>query len=277
LTDDYDLRILSLGGGVQSSCMYLMAARGDITLKPDYAIFADTQAEPKYVYENLDRLEKLHGATIPILRPTAGSLYDAVVGSAHGTGPGDGRFAAVPFWTLSNGVSTPGRRQCTREYKIDVVKREIRRLLGLKPGARALGRFRVEQWIGISTDEAQRAKPSRDKWLTSRWPLLYDVPMRRSDCAAYIETIGFPMPEKSSCLFCPWRLAQAYRRMKELDPEAFQRALGVDELLSKPQHGTKHKQWIHRSLRPLRDVVEDVEDDPQLDLFGNECEGMCGV
>jgi hypothetical protein len=42
--------IISLGGGVQSSAMALMAAKGEITPMPQAAIFADTQAEPKAVY-----------------------------------------------------------------------------------------------------------------------------------------------------------------------------------------------------------------------------------
>ncbi len=39
--------IISLGAGVQSSAMALMAAKGEITPMPDAAIFADTQSEPR--------------------------------------------------------------------------------------------------------------------------------------------------------------------------------------------------------------------------------------
>ena len=49
--------IISLGAGVQSSTMALMAAKGEITPMPDAAIFADTGWEPKYVYDWLDWLE----------------------------------------------------------------------------------------------------------------------------------------------------------------------------------------------------------------------------
>ena len=44
--EDYDLRILSLGAGVQSSALYRMAVMGEIGPKPSYAIFADTKNEP---------------------------------------------------------------------------------------------------------------------------------------------------------------------------------------------------------------------------------------
>jgi len=45
-----NLRILSLGAGVQSSTLALMIAKGEIPMV-DCAIFADTMGEPKAVYE----------------------------------------------------------------------------------------------------------------------------------------------------------------------------------------------------------------------------------
>lgn len=39
----------------------------------------------------------------------------------------------------------------------------------------------------------------------------------------------------------------------------------------------RNYQYFHRSLTPLREAKIDEEDDGQIDLFGNECEGMCGV
>ena len=51
------LHIISLGAGVQSSTMALMAAAGEITPMPTCAIFADTQDEPASVYKWLDWLE----------------------------------------------------------------------------------------------------------------------------------------------------------------------------------------------------------------------------
>ena len=49
--------IISLGAGVQSTVMALMAAKGEIEPMPDCAIFADTGAEPRYVYDQLDMIE----------------------------------------------------------------------------------------------------------------------------------------------------------------------------------------------------------------------------
>ena len=51
------LTVLSLGGGVQSSVMALMASAGGFDRIPDCAIFADTRWEPPSVYEHIEWLK----------------------------------------------------------------------------------------------------------------------------------------------------------------------------------------------------------------------------
>jgi 3'-phosphoadenosine 5'-phosphosulfate sulfotransferase (PAPS reductase)/FAD synthetase len=63
----FNLRVLSLGAGVQSSVMLLMADRGLLGEKPDVAIFADTQWEPKEIYEHLEWLKTQVSIPIRIL------------------------------------------------------------------------------------------------------------------------------------------------------------------------------------------------------------------
>ena len=50
------LIVISLGGGVQSSVMALMANEGAFHRIPDCAIFADTRWEPPSIYEHLASL-----------------------------------------------------------------------------------------------------------------------------------------------------------------------------------------------------------------------------
>lgn len=276
MTKVFDLRVISLGAGVQSSCMYLRAVEGDFG-PCDLAIFADTQCEPAYVYDQLEYLRSVGSETIPIVTATAGSLMESVEKASRGS---EGRFASVPFWVMGDdGREAPGRRQCTREYKIDVVKKAIRKHFGLAPGKHMAGVYNVEEWIGISVDEASRAKPSRYSWSTSRWPLLYDIPMRRQDCIDWMVNNGHPMPRKSACSFCPWRNLDEWRKMQSDDPLTFEEACRVDEMIRErgPMKGMERLQYVHRSLRPLREVVDDVEQFEQIDLFQNECEGMCGL
>ena len=101
--------IISLGAGVQSSTMAMMAVHGEITPMPDCAIFADTGAEPQAVYEQLEWLEK--HLTFPIYRVMKDeglkvNLIDSIKGQ---------RFAGPPFYTESKNGGGLLRRQCTRE------------------------------------------------------------------------------------------------------------------------------------------------------------------
>ncbi len=51
------LTVISLGGGVQSSVMALMAGEGTLGSLPDCAIFADTHWEPPSVYDHVEWLK----------------------------------------------------------------------------------------------------------------------------------------------------------------------------------------------------------------------------
>jgi 3'-phosphoadenosine 5'-phosphosulfate sulfotransferase (PAPS reductase)/FAD synthetase len=61
------LVIISLGAGVQSSTMALMAAKGELP-RPDCAIFADTGYEPKSIYLYLDYLTSILPYPVHIVR-----------------------------------------------------------------------------------------------------------------------------------------------------------------------------------------------------------------
>ena len=50
------MKIISLGAGVQSTTLALLAHHKEIE-PPDYAVFADTGWEPEAVYKHLDWLE----------------------------------------------------------------------------------------------------------------------------------------------------------------------------------------------------------------------------
>lgn len=155
------LTVISLGAGVQSTTMALMAAHGEITPMPDAAIFADTQSEPLGVYSHLTRLKAM--LPFPVHVVTAGNLKQDLMDGVQRPGAAVYKFIAAPFFIKrmkANGSFEEGMgtRQCTRHYKIDVLKRKQRELLGYKPRER-IPDAAVEVWIGISLDEAIRAKP----------------------------------------------------------------------------------------------------------------------
>lgn len=117
------LTVISLGAGVQSSVMALMAAHGEIEPMPDCAIFADTQAEPKHVYDWLDWLETQ--LPFPVYRVTKGNLKEDLL---------SGERAATPPLYTETGMLM---RQCTTEYKVEPIRKKLRELVGLKPRQRA--------------------------------------------------------------------------------------------------------------------------------------------
>ena len=255
-----DLVVISLGAGVQSTALYLMSANG-ILPRADLAIFADTQDEPARVYDHLDRLRDRYGHTIPIEVVTAGKLSDEILRSIRET---PSQFIPIPVYAPNDrGRESQGRRQCTRSHKLDPIQREIRRRIG-KGGV-------AEMWLGISTDEAHRAKPSRYPHIRHRFPLLFDKAMRRADCAAYLESVGWTVA-KSSCVYCPYRSDRQWAEMRSDDPESFTRAVAVERAILDLKPGN----YLHSSCAPL-DAADFDADRDQLELFGNECEGMCGV
>lgn len=272
------LVVLSLGAGVQSSTLALMAVHGQLDPMPDCAIFANTHAEPDYVYEWLDWLETQ--LPFPLHRVSHGNLYAdvmAVKGDAT-------RFAAAPFFTESDNGGGRLRRQCTNEYKIQPLIQAMRRLVGLKKHQRAAkGVTLAIQYIGISTDEFMRVKPARVPWLEHRWPLI-DKGMSREDCLAWLEQHDYPWPNKSACTFCPYHDDATWQWMRDHDPQGWQQAVEVDEAIRGGVRGTTQKLFVHRSLTPLNQAVFSARATNKGELlstgadeFNNECEGMCGI
>lgn len=266
------LTVISLGAGVQSSTMAIMAAKGDFP-KPDCAIFADTGYEPKMVYAYLDLLKKI--LPYPVYIVSKGNIKKDMLDSIdNGT-----RFLTAPFFTQNHITGKKGmlRRQCTADYKIVPIRQKIRELCGVEKGKHFPKDKYVEQWIGISTDEIGRMKPARDKYILNRHPLI-EAKMSREDCVKYLKDNEIPLPEKSACIVCPFHNDSYWHFMKTERPIEFEDAVEFDKKIRTGSRNIKDKLYLHRSCKPLDEVeFNKKENDKQLDMFNNECEGMCGV
>lgn len=266
------LRVLSLGAGVQSSTLALMCAHGELEM-PDCAIFADTGAEPQHVYKHLDWLESV--LPFPVYQVKKGKgLKNNIIDSVKNTK----RVGNAPFFTESKNGGGMLRRSCTREFKVEPITKKIRELCGLKKGQRApKGKILATQYIGISYDELTRMKDPREKWLRNEWPLV-DRRMKRIDCIRWLEEKGYPIPGKSACTFCPYHDNRTWREMKLNDSKSWQEAVSIDRLIRNGVRRTKERLYLHSSLKPLEEIdFRSMEDLGQLNMFENECEGMCGV
>lgn len=295
------LRVLSLGAGVQSTTLALMAAHGEIGPMPDCAIFADTGWEPKAVYAHLDWLMSPNVLTFPVHIVSAGNIRKDLVAGANGQ-----RSASIPAFTRNvtpAGTRVPVlsedldgrtveigsrvlkkdkveigmiRRQCTTEYKITPIRRAVRDMLGIA-GKRSPKTPIAEQWIGISLDEVIRLKPSLEDWQIHRWPLI-EKRMSRNDCLSWLERNSYPRPPKSACVGCPFHSDAEWRRLRNTDPEGWAAAIELDYIIRGGLRGVYGEMYLHRSGVPLDrvDLATDA-DRGQLDLWPNECEGMCGL
>ena len=271
--------ILSLGGGVQSSAMALMASCGELDPMPDCAVFADTQDEPASVYKWLDWLEpKL---AFPVYRVTAGSLSES---SLKLKTTADGRKFTktnIPFFTVDKDGSFGmiPFRSCTSDFKIKPILKFLREHCGIKRGQKYPT---VTSWIGISLDEQQRMKDSRDKWVVNRWPLV-EKRIDRNKCIRWMLERGYPEPPKSACVYCPFHSNKEWRRIKNDEPEDFAKAVKFEkdtqEAKAMKNSNFRSTPYLHASRKPLDqiDFRNDLDKGQQMLSFMDECEGMCGV
>ena len=276
------LRVLSLGAGVQSTCLALMADTGAIEPPPDLAIFADTGWEPPHIYDHLAWLESelIH---FPVRRIQTGNLAEDVTEVRDFDGK-VGRVSIPLYIVNPDGTKGMTQRQCTSQYKIRAIHKSIREHLSLKSLRQPRS---VEMWLGITTDEAQRMKDAREKWAVNRYPLV-ERRMQRSDCLAWLAD-HYPQlkPRKSACLGCPYHSRRGWMEIAAEYPEEFEKLCQTDEELrsGKLNHLLTGTAYLHQRRVSLREaVMTDLAQDAdqyrmnlEQDGFGTECEGHCGV
>lgn len=262
------MHVISLGAGVQSSALLLMAMEGEVTPTPEAAIFADTHNEPEEVYLHLWCLAQI--SPIPIYVVSAGDL-EADVRQAVEVG---GRSASLPYFTETglfkkDGKPAEGRaiRQCTMEYKIAPIRRLVQKLRNGRP---------VVMWKGISLDETIRMGDSDVQYISHRYPLAIEKRMRREDCERWTAAHGYWPAPRSACVFCPFHGNEEWRAIQQR-PREWAQAVAFDEA-TRVLPGMTKKTYLHRSLKPLPLVdLRSPSERGQESLFGEECSGTCGV
>ena len=281
-------RVLSLGGGTQSSAVLLMSARSMLP-KLDAAVFADTQWEPPAVYENVAWLkEQAAKAGIPVLTITKGNLREHTLnGFVRGSAGKGERYASLPLYTRNPDTAALGqiRRQCTREYKVEPIELWIKRtLLGLRPRQRVPAGVMVEKWFGMSADEASRLRSPSVAWQRFAYPLCRIGPEgqeldRVYNRGATISRLGREYPgrafPRSACIGCPFHSNAEWRIIRR-DPKLWADACEVDAAI-RHADGMRAEVFLHRSCKPLADAALGTDLDDEPNLWNQECQGMCGV
>lgn len=186
------LQVVSYGGGVQSTALLVLAARGEIPHRTLlFCNVGDDSENPDtlaYVRDFARPFAEAHGVEFHELQKRLrGGQKDTVVEREKRTE----RTIGIPMY-MGNGA--PGNRSCTYTFKIGVVAKWTK-----EHGASVDDPAHVA--LGISIDEYQRMKTSTIKHQVSDYPLI-DRRWSRDDCRKIIADAGLPVPPKSSCYFC---------------------------------------------------------------------------
>lgn len=248
------MQVQSYGGGVQSVALAVLNATGRVIPPARLAIFADPGSEELGTYMHLETMQPWLAKRSIGLSVVASEmpLYEYVTE----------RSTVLPVRSVEAGL---GRRQCTRNWKVDVIKRELRRR-----GAKAA----VIQ-LGISLDEVQRMKDSPAKWIEHRFPLV-EQRLTRQDCRRIINEAGLPEPPKSRCVFCPLQAVGSWQRLASYEPNVFERMARLeDAIIARQEAKGKPPLYLSSRLKPLREAF----DIRQRGLFGDgagEEDELCG-
>jgi hypothetical protein len=189
------------------------------------------------------------------------------------TRPGDD---AIRKWLLVNGHATvPNgswgsdsmdylRRSHGDHYFPDDI--EIWHNDDKKPSIRVNEDVYVDLWFGITTDESGRARSDRDKsWGRAVYPFM-EMVWSRQDCIDWLVDNNIEVPDKSACVFCPFRSTESWVWFTKHSPYYFEQVCELDDWIrsdeakAHPKFGQiKFEMYIWQELRPLREVYDIVE------------------
>jgi len=310
-----EINVISWGGGTQSTALMLMMLEEN---KPvDYIIFSDTGDESEMTYAQVYKVQKYveekYGKEIIVVKKTKESkTNDEIIemvkgGNFTGKDYRSSNYAdlyqnqvlfyqgvldqadIVPHWVI-NQHGELGKlmgRQCTVTYKIMQIISEIRNREGLKRFNAKL--HRINMYIGFTTDEISRVKPSPSSYIVNLFPLV-DKKLTKFDCIDYVKKeLGFT-PVSSVCNMC---YANDFKRIYNLyltDQTSWNKLLVLDDAMAnKP---TPHKirgdvymfHWQAKMQKRLKDIDMDAlhkerNKYTQLNIFDMEeqmaCMGGC--
>ena len=258
-----NLMTFSFGGGRQSMAALVLASRGVPELigrtflfsnvgedseKPQTLEYVETIARPFAIKNGIELHELRRVGRRGKRKGEVITIYEQLIG--------DNRTVDIPV-RMSNGA--PGNRNCTKTFKIDVIAEWTRRHGATKDNPATVG-------IGFTWDEIHRiGRADRIKHQVSDYPLI-DLRMTTADCVTVIEKAGLPLPPKSACWFCPFQSNSDWLRLRENDPELFDRAVDLENIINaKRAKIGKDMVFLHSSATPLDQAVG-----KQYELFSDD-------
>lgn len=216
---------INYGGGVDSTAILAMLCNGELNYGKPLIAFADTGAERPKTYEYLEYIKPIiteYGFEITTVKSKEGSLLDYCLR------PG---AEILPMRCL---------RWCTDRWK-------RKPLDDYRKGKE----YNIA--IGIDSGEAHRA----NRWLHDEhalFPLIY-ANMDRAACHDKITDMGWKVPVKSGCWFCPYEKMDSFKDLKKEYPDKFKQLCDMEQTVLKRLDKIKQRGW-YDDKRPLKEAVE---------------------
>ena len=183
---------------MNSVALMIVLLKEDFPL--DEAVFADTGDEVPETYQYLEIARQYladHEVPLTVVSKRGGSLYET---------SWDRQVFPSAIWRWS-----------TRDFKITPIHRHYRSLDA-----------HINQYLAIAWDEVQRMKDSRVDYVTNLYPLI-DRRFTRADCVDIIQKARLPIPERSSCFFCPFNSLDRWRWLHKTHPDLYDKAIALEE------------------------------------------------
>lgn len=247
------VRVISYGGGVQSTALIVLACTGRLG-KIDAALFAnvgDDSEHPatlKYVRDVAVPWAAERGLAIHELVRTK---RDGTVETLRGRITNPKMKSICAPWRGENGA--PQVRDCTSDFKVDPITRWLK-------AHGATNDHPATVCIGISLDEIERSSNKQGRPSEIRTYPLLDLRMTRADCAQVIRDAGLPVPPKSACYFCPYHSPRVWSEMRRDEPELFEQAAELEDfVLLKQAAGDRRPLYLTGTGRPIREAVNEAQ------------------
>lgn len=227
-------KYLSFGGGVNSVAMLLLLLKEKGSY--DEAIFVDHGADWPETYEYFNMLQEWLAENghdqITVLSPDIGTVEGQ-------------RFDRLfDYYEFKKNVPTRRYRDCTRRAKIAPIRKYVETPCFML--------------LGISDDEAHRAKISTKKSIENRYPLI-EREISRDDCKKIIASSGLPVPIRSGCFCCPFQRKSQFRTLRRKHPDLFCQIEKIENAAAKEHSGRN----VYLKGVPIRDYI----DESQMSLF----------
>jgi len=247
------VKVISYGGGVQSTAMIVLACTGRIE-GVDAALFANVGDDS----EHPKTLDYVRDIAIPWAAERGLPVHelkrikrDGNVETLWGRLMKEGsRSLPIPI-RMDNGA--PGTRSCTKDFKITVVGKWLKANGASKDNP-------ADVCIGISTDEITRLSNKRaEPYERPMYPLI-DLGLDRSACQRIIQEAGLPVPHKSSCFFCPFHRPQMWSEMRRDEPELFKKSVQLENTLNERRAMLgKDNVYLTRFAKPLDEAIGEAQ------------------